>query len=296
MHVHILGICGTFMAGLAVIAREKGFHVTGSDQSVYPPMSTLLEAQGIEVTQGYEPLTTMPDCFVIGNAMTRGKPVVEQVLNGYVPYYSGPAFLAEHILQDRWVIGVAGTHGKTTTSSMVAWILESANLSPGFLIGGAPQNFDVSARLGKAPFFVIEADEYDSAFFDKRSKFVHYRPRTLILNNCEFDHADIFDDLGAIKKQFHHLLRTVPGEGLVIANGESETLDEIIAMGCWTPVTQFLGKGEWRADPLSADCSAFSIQHHSKKVGEVHWGLLGRHNMHNALAAIIAARHAGVTI
>ena len=297
MHIHILGICGTFMAGLAMLAKEKGYHVTGSDQAAYPPMSTLLASQGIAITPGYEadsvPMT--PDYFVMGNALTRGMPIVEQVLNGNIPYTSGPAFLAEHVLRGRQVIAVAGTHGKTTTSGMIAWILECAGLCPGFLIGGMPENFDVSARLGSPPFFVIEADEYDSAFFDKRSKFVHYRPNILVLNNCEFDHADIFENLEAIKKQFHHVVRTVPSAGHIVSNASDATLKDILRMGCWTPVTTFLGGGDWQAELLSKDGSAFRVMLRGKVVGEVKWGLLGMHNVHNALAAIASAYHAGVS-
>ena len=219
MHIHILGICGTFMGGIAVLAREMGYTVSGSDANVYPPMSTQLQRAGIQLGQGYDPahLDPAPDWVVIGNALSRGNPAIEYVLNQGLPYISGPAFLADYVLKDRWVLAVAGTHGKTTTSSMLAWILEHAGLAPGFLIGGVPSNFDISARLGEAPFFVVEADEYDTAFFDKRSKFVHYRPRTVILNNLEFDHADIFPDLAAIQRQFHHLVRIVPGNGLIIA-------------------------------------------------------------------------------
>ena len=238
MHIHILGICGTFMGGLAVLAKQLGYRVTGSDANVYPPMSTQLEQQGIELTEGYDPsqLDPAPDLVVIGNAMSRGNPCVEYVLDRNLPYISGPQWLLEHVLQDRWVLAVAGTHGKTTTASMLAWVLEYAKLEPGFLIGGVPGNFPVSARLGSAPFFVIEADEYDCAFFDKRSKFVHYHPRTLVMNNLEFDHADIFPDLAAIQRQFHHLVRTIPSEGLVIHPTTEPALQRVIEMGCWTPV------------------------------------------------------------
>lgn len=296
MHIHILGICGTFMAGVAAIAKEKGFSVTGSDQNVYPPMSTLLADMGIEITQGYEAdsVPETPDLFVIGNAMKRGMPIVEQVLNSFTPYMSGPAFLAEHVLQERWVLAVAGTHGKTTTSSMLAWILEDAGFDPGFLIGGLPRNFDVSARLGGGSFFVIEADEYDSAFFDKRSKFVHYHPRTLILNNCEFDHADIFDDLNAIKRQFHHLVRTVPGIGLIVENESDANVRDILEMGAWTERGTFAGSGDWQGDDIEADSSAFVVKHKGKEQGTVTWDLIGAHNRNNAIAAIAAARHVGV--
>ena len=297
MHIHILGICGTFMGGIAALARAAGHEVTGSDANVYPPMSTQLEALGIEVFQGYEPahLDPVPDCVVIGNVMSRGNPAVEHVLNRRIPYTSGPQWLAEHVLRDRWVLGVAGTHGKTTTASLLAWILEATGLAPGFLIGGVPENFGVSARLGEGPFFVVEADEYDTAFFDKRSKFVHYRPRTLVLNNLEFDHADIFDDLEAIQRQFHHLVRTVPGEGLIVANAIDDNLEHTLARGCWTPVEGFaIDRGEWQAEPLAADGSRFRVLRHGKDMGTVAWELIGEHNMMNALAAIAAARHAGV--
>jgi UDP-N-acetylmuramate: L-alanyl-gamma-D-glutamyl-meso-diaminopimelate ligase len=241
LHIHILGICGTFMGGLAILARELGYTVSGSDANVYPPMSTQLEMQGIELNEGYrsEHLDPPPDLVVIGNAMSRGNPAVEYVLNQNIPYTSGPQWLAEHVLQSKWVLAVAGTHGKTTTSSMLAWILEANNLNPGFLIGGVPTNFERSARLGSTPFFVIEADEYDTAFFDKRSKFVHYHPRTLILNNLEFDHADIFDDLESIKTQFHHLIRTVPSNGLIIQNENDVNLPDVMARRNWTPTEAF---------------------------------------------------------
>ncbi|WP_068830328.1 UDP-N-acetylmuramate:L-alanyl-gamma-D-glutamyl-meso-diaminopimelate ligase [Pseudomonas sp. BMS12] len=296
MHIHILGICGTFMGSLAVLAKELGHRVTGSDANVYPPMSTQLEAQGIELMQGYEPahLEPAPDLVVVGNALSRGNPAVEYVLNKGLPYVSGPQWLADHVLQGRWVLAAAGTHGKTTTSSMLAWVLEHAGMSPGFLIGGVPQNFGVSARLGGTPFFVVEADEYDSAFFDKRSKFVHYRPRTAILNNLEFDHADIFLDLAAIERQFHHLVRTVPGEGLII-HPESETaLKRVIDMGCWTPVQTTGEGGQWQARLLSEDGSRFEVLFDGKVEGTVEWQLTGQHNVANALATLAAARHVGV--
>jgi UDP-N-acetylmuramate: L-alanyl-gamma-D-glutamyl-meso-diaminopimelate ligase len=240
MHIHILGICGTFMGGIALLAREQGIEVTGSDANVYPPMSTQLAAQGIGLDEGYDPahLEPVPDCVVIGNALSRGNPAVEHLLNQGMAYTSGPQWLAEHVLRGRWVLAVAGTHGKTTTASMLAWILEYTGLSPGFLIGGVPRNFGISARTGDAPWFVVEADEYDTAFFDKRSKFVHYRPRTLVLNNLEYDHADIFPDLAAIETQFHHLVRTVPGNGLIVSNGGDAGLARVLARGCWTPVEQ----------------------------------------------------------
>ncbi|MBB3102128.1 UDP-N-acetylmuramate:L-alanyl-gamma-D-glutamyl-meso-diaminopimelate ligase [Azomonas macrocytogenes] len=297
MHIHILGICGTFMGSLAVLAKELGHRVTGSDANVYPPMSTQLEAQGIELLQGYLPehLEPAPDLVVIGNALSRGNPAVEHVLNQGLPYVSGPQWLADHVLQDRWVLGVAGTHGKTTTTSMLAWVLEHAGMSPGFLIGGVPQNFGISARLGGTPFFVVEADEYDSAFFDKRSKFVHYRPRTAILNNLEFDHADIFPDLPAIERQFHHLVRTVPGDGLIIHPTTEPALVRVLSMGCWTPVQTTGDGGEWQARLLSEDGSCFEVILAGEIQGTVTWALTGRHNVANALATLAAARHVGVT-
>ncbi|YCH21173.1 UDP-N-acetylmuramate:L-alanyl-gamma-D-glutamyl-meso-diaminopimelate ligase [Pseudomonas sp. D1-3] len=296
MHIHILGICGTFMGSLAVLAKELGHRVTGSDANVYPPMSTQLEAQGIELLQGYDPahLQPAPDLVVVGNAMSRGNPAVEYVLNQGLPYVSGPQWLADHVLQGRWVMAVAGTHGKTSSSSMLAWVLEHAGMAPGFLIGGVPQNFGISARLGGTPFFVVEADEYDSAFFDKRSKFVHYRPRTAILNNLEFDHADIFLDLAAIERQFHHLVRIIPGEGLVIHPASEAALARVIRMGCWTPVQTTGEGGQWQARLLSADGSRFEVSFDGKVEGVVDWGLTGQHNVANALAVLAAARHVGV--
>lgn len=286
------------MAGLALLAREQGHRVSGSDAHAYPPMSTQLEAQGVEVFSGYEPahLDPAPDLVVIGNALSRGNPAVEYVLDRGLAYTSGPQWLSDFVLRERWVLAVAGTHGKTTTSSMLAWILEAAGLAPGFLIGGIPQNFGVSARLGKTPFFVVEADEYDTAFFDKRSKFVHYRPRTAVLNNLEYDHADIFPDLEAIKRQFHHLVRTVPGSGLIISPADSPDLDEVLQRGCWTPVERFGAdeQAEWRAIEM-AD-GGFQILHGEEPLAIVHWSLMGRHNMLNALSAILAARHAGVPV
>ncbi len=295
MHIHILGICGTFMGGLAVIARAAGHTVTGCDANVYPPMSTQLEAQGIKLITGYQAdqLDLSPDLFVIGNVVTRGNPLMEAILNRGLPYASGPQWLREHVLQGHWVLAVAGTHGKTTTSSMLAWILEHAGLHPGFLIGGVPQNFGISARLTETPFFVIEADEYDTAFFDKRSKFVHYTPRTLVLNNLEYDHADIFPDLAAIETQFHHLVRTVPGNGLIVAHGAEPALDRVLARGAWTPVERFGGEGAWQAGEPD-DGGAFEVFHENASRGRVLWDLLGTHNRMNALAAIAAARHAGV--
>ena len=296
MHIHVLGICGTFMGSLAVLAKELGHRVTGSDANVYPPMSTQLEAQGIELMQGYAPdhLQPAPDLVVIGNALSRGNPAVEYVLNQGLPYVSGPQWLADHVLQGRWVLAVAGTHGKTTTSSMLAWVLEHAGMSPGFLIGGVPQNFGISARLGATPFFVVEADEYDSAFFDKRSKFVHYRPRTAVLNNLEFDHADIFPDLAAIERQFHHLLRTVPGEGLVIYPAAEQALQRVIGMGCWTPVQTTGEGGQWQARLLQEDGSHFAVLFDGVEQGEVCWSLTGQHSVANALVTLAAARHVGV--
>lgn len=298
MHIHILGICGTFMGGLAVLAKQLGYRVTGSDANVYPPMSTQLLAQGIELIEGYDPaqLDDTPDLVVIGNAMSRGNPCVEAVLNRRLRYTSGPQWLLDHVLQDRWVLAVSGTHGKTTTAGMLAWILEDCGLEPGFLIGGVPGNFEVSARLGAAPFFVIEADEYDSAFFDKRSKFVHYRPSTLIINNLEFDHADIFEDLGAIQRQFHHLLRMVPGHGRVLVPTQTPAVDEVLAMGCWSEVEDLGKEGKWLANPLAADGSAFAVWLDGEQVGEVHWGCMGLHNVNNGLMALAAARHAGVPV
>ncbi len=297
MHIHILGICGTFMGSLAVLAKALGHQVTGSDANVYPPMSTQLQALGIELLEGYDPahLEPAPDLVVIGNALSRGNPAVEQVLERGLPYVSGPQWLAEHVLQGRWVLAVAGTHGKTTTSSMLAWVLEEAGMSPGFLIGGVPQNFGISARLGETPFFVVEADEYDSAFFDKRSKFVHYRPRTVILNNLEYDHADIFADLAAIERQFHHLLRTVPAGGLIIRPAADQALERVLAMGHWTPVQTTGEHGQWQARLLREDGSRFAVWLEGVEQGIVEWSLTGQHNVANALAALAAARHVGVT-
>ncbi len=295
MHIHILGICGTFMGGIAVIAQQAGHRVTGCDANVYPPMSTQLEAQGIRLTEGWDPeqVGLEPDLFVIGNVVTRGNPLMERILERGLPYVSGPQWLAENVLRSKWVLAVAGTHGKTTTSSMAAWILQEAKLDPGFLIGGVPLNFGISARLTDSPFFVIEADEYDTAFFDKRSKFVHYRPRTAILNNLEFDHADIFPDLGAIETQFHHLVRTIPGNGLIVSNGIEASLDRVLERGCWTPVQRFGVKTGWHAGETSPD-GAFDVHLGDVRQGRLAWELLGEHNRMNALAAIAAARHAGV--
>ena len=292
MHIHILGICGTFMGGIAAIAKQADYRVTGCDDNVYPPMSTQLEAQGIDLVEGWsiEQLELQPDVFVIGNVVTRGNPLMEEILDRGLPYVSGPQWLADNLLHDKWVLGVAGTHGKTTTSSMLAWILEYAGLNPGFLIGGIPRNFDISARLTESPFFVIEADEYDTAFFDKRSKFVHYHPRTVILNNLEFDHADIFPDLVSIETQFHHLVRTVPGNGLVVSNACEDALARVIARGCWTPVETFGLDDGWHIDDNN------QVTLNGVDQGLLQWDLIGEHNNLNALAALAAARHAGVPV
>lgn len=299
MHIHILGICGTFMGGIALLARQAGHTVSGSDENVYPPMSTQLNAHGIKLCEGYkvEHISDEVDQVVIGNAMSRGNPLVEYVLNNNLPYTSGPQWLSDNVLSNRWVLAVAGTHGKTTTSSMLAWILEYANLNPGFLIGGVPGNFGVSARYGDYPFFVVEADEYDTAFFDKRSKFVHYSPKTLVLNNLEFDHADIFENLDAIKKQFHHLVRTVPGVGKIISNGDDANVEDVLKMGCWSPVERFSISGEeWSIAKCSSDGRQFEVTVNGETAGTVNWDLHGAHNRLNALAAIAAARHAGVIV
>jgi len=301
MHIHILGICGTFMGGIALLAREHGVQVSGSDANVYPPMSTQLSEMGIDLNEGYEPahLDPAPDCVVIGNAMSRGNAAVEYTLNEGLAYNSGPQWLSEQVLKDRWVLAVAGTHGKTSTASILAWILEYAGLSPGFLIGGVPGNFGLSARLGSGPFFVVEADEYDTAFFDKRSKFVHYHPRTLVLNNLEFDHADIFPDLAAIQTQFHHLVRTVPGNGLIITNDSDANLDTVLERGCWTPLERVslqTGETQWQARKQTEDGRCFDVLLVGEHVGTVNWNQLGDHSVHNALAAIAAARHAGVPV
>ena len=296
MRLHILGICGTFMGGLAKIAAECGHVVTGCDAQVYPPMSDQLRALGIELTEGYgaEQLDAVDaDLYVIGNAMTRGKPVVEAILDRGLPYVSGPQWLAENVLPGKWVLAVAGTHGKSTTSSMLAWILEAGGLAPGFLIGGVPRNFGVSARLGETPFFVIEADEYDTAFFDKRSKFVWYGPRTAVLANLEYDHADIFPDLAAIETQFHHLVRIVPSQGLIVANGQDAALERVLARGAWTPVERFGAGQAWSVGPVHPDDS-FDVLLAGAKQGTVRWPLMGEHNRMNALAALAAARHAGI--
>lgn len=309
-HIHILGICGTFMGSLAQLAKASGFKVTGSDQSVYPPMSTQLSAAGIELIEGFslEQLTPRPDLVVVGNVISRGNPVMEAILNLGIPYVSGPQWLNDNILKGKWVLGVSGTHGKTTTSSMLAWILDYAGMAPGYLIGGVPQNFDVSARLGSSDFFVIEADEYDTAFFDKRSKFVHYGARTLIVNNLEFDHADIFPDLGAIQRQFHHMIRTVPSDGLVICPQGVIAIEEMLEMGCWTPVQRTamatnMSVGavvsthlpsQWQVELMSDDGGEFDILFEGNNIGRVEWELSGIHNVFNGLHALVAARHVGV--
>ena len=299
MHVHILGIGGTFMGGVAAIAQAAGFRVTGSDLNVYPPMSTQLAALGVDFIQGYgaDQLDVRPDIVVVGNALSRGSPVIEAMLDRGMPYTSGPQWLAEQVLRSRHVLAVAGTHGKTTTASMLAWILERAGLVPGFLIGGVPGNFPGSARLGQGPCFVIEEDEYDTAFFDKRAKFVHYRPRTAILNNLEYDHADIYDDIASIRRQFNQLLRTVPAAGRLIVNGDDAELATTLTLGCWTPRETFGSAhgSDWSAHvaPGSAN-GRFEVRLREQAVAEVEWPLLGTHNVMNALAAIAAANHAGV--
>jgi UDP-N-acetylmuramate: L-alanyl-gamma-D-glutamyl-meso-diaminopimelate ligase len=300
MHIHILGICGTFMGGLAVLAKEAGHKVTGCDANVYPPMSTQLRDQGIELIEGFgqHQISLQPDMYVIGNVVSRGNSLMETIMNRGLPYVSGPQWMGEYILHDKWVLAVAGTHGKTTTSSMLAWILEQAGYEPGFLIGGVPLNFGVSARLGayaaQAPFFVIEADEYDTAFFDKRSKFVHYRPRTVIFNNLEYDHADIFPDLAAIETQFHHLVRTVPAIGRIIANGCEESLRRVIERGCWSEVEWFNGTDNEHWRMIEHGDGRFDVYLDGQRQGTVSWDLMGEHNRWNAIAAIAAARHTGV--
>jgi len=300
MHVHILGICGTFMGGIAALAQEAGHRVTGSDRAVYPPMSTQLAALGVELIEGYDPgqLDLEPDVVIVGNVMSRGNPLIERLLDSGLPYTSGPQWLAEHILRGRWTLAVAGTHGKTTTSTMLAWILEHAGLAPGFLVGGVPGNFDRSARLGSGVHFVVEADEYDTAFFDKRAKFVHYRPRTAVLNNLEYDHADIYPDVAAIQQQFHLLMRTVPGSGRVIVNAAEPRLGEVLERGCWTPREGFSARAgvaaDWTAVLSAADGSAFEVLFAGEAVARVEWPMIGLHNVDNALAAMAAARHAGV--
>ncbi len=296
--IHILGICGTFMGGIALIARELGYEVSGSDQNIYPPMSETLQAAGIVIQEGYDPahLRPLPDLLIVGNTISRGNPAMEYALNKNLAYISGPQWLAETVLRKRHVIAVSGTHGKTTTSSILAWILTQADLKPGYLIGGVPLNFPVTAALGKSPFFLIEADEYDTAFFDKRSKFLHYRPRTLIINNLEYDHADIFPDLEAIKKQFQLLLRTVPSSGVVIYPADDAEISDVLARGCWSP-TQTIGTAEsvWHVRNKNADGSRFELWHRDQRLGLVKWSMIGDHNVRNALAAAAAAHEVGVT-
>ncbi len=297
-HIHILGVCGTFMGGVAIIAKQMGYRVTGSDINVYPPMSTFLTENGIEIIPHFETsqLQPAPDMVIVGNAMKRGNPCVEYILDNQLPYTSGPQWLHDNVLRERWVLAVSGTHGKTTTTGMLAWILEQNGLSPSFLIGGIAGNFGVSARLGESNFFVIEADEYDTAFFDKRSKFVHYNPKTLIINNLSFDHADIFDDLKAIQRQFHHMIRTIPSSGLILSDKTEQSVKETLDMGCWSH-KQFLGEEqEWYAQRISNDCTHFAVFHKGEKTAEVNWSIVGQHNMHNALMAIAAAHHAGVSV
>ena len=297
-HIHILGVCGTFMGGVAIIAKQMGYLVTGSDINVYPPMSTFLTENGIEIIPHFETsqLQPAPDMVIVGNAMKRGIPCVEYILDNQLPYTSGPQWLHDNVLRERWVLAVSGTHGKTTTTGMLAWILEQNGLSPSFLIGGIAGNFGVSARLGESNFFVIEADEYDTAFFDKRSKFVHYNPKTLIINNLSFDHADIFDDLKAIQRQFHHMIRTIPSSGLILSDKTEQSVKETLDMGCWSH-KQFLGEEQdWYAQRISNDCTHFVVFHKGEKTAEVNWSIVGQHNMHNALMAIAAAHHAGVSV
>ncbi len=286
------------MGGIALLARAQGHTVTGSDTNVYPPMSTQLQDAGITLHEGFDEsqFEPRPDVVVIGNALSRGNVAVEYVLDSGLPYTSGPQWLAEHVLQDRWVLAVSGTHGKTTTSSILAWLLEYNDMQPGFLIGGVPGNFGVSARLGDSPFFVVEADEYDTAFFDKRSKFVHYRPRTLIINNIEFDHADIFADLDAIKKQFHHLVRTVPQSGLIITDASDRNIEDVISQGCWTPIQTFAEKGDWQCRSPNEAGNQFTLDFQGRITAQINWSMLGQHNVNNALAAIAAAHHVGVKV
>ena len=299
MKIHILGACGTFMGGVALLAKRAGHEVSGADQHTYPPMSTLLENEGITLHEGYseKPMHDTPDLVIIGNALSRGNPAVEYVLNQRLNFTSGPRWLGENYLRGRKVLAVAGTHGKTTTSSMLAWILEYAGLNPGFLIGGVPLNFNVSAREGTGPF-VVEADEYDTAFFDKRSKFVHYRPQVAILNNLEYDHADIFADLAAIETQFHHLMRTIPGNGTVISNGGDANLESVLARGCWSHLQRFsIAAGrDWQVELLKPDGSELQFSHGQNVVGNLAWNEHGQHNAMNACAAIAAAVATGVPV
>lgn len=302
MHVHILGICGAFMGGVAALAKAAGHEVTGSDKNVYPPMSTALKKLGIRVSgdDDHGQLDPAPDVVVVGNVMSRGHPVVEQVLDKGIPYASGPEWLAENVLRGRWVMAVAGTHGKTTTSSILAWILEFAGLEPGFLIGGLPANFGVTARYGSGSYFVVEADEYDTAFFDKRAKFVHYHPRTLVLTNLEYDHADIYPDLESIKLQFHHLIRTVPGAGQIVFNASDTNLQDTLAMGCWSGREPFAADGRhgsaWRIEPAEGRGEGFDVWRGKELAGHGDWRLFGQHNLDNALSAVLAARYAGVPL
>ena len=302
MRIHILGICGTFMGGIAALAKAAGHQVSGSDENVYPPMSTQLRKLGITLQQGYSEnqLGEDLDCVIVGNVLSRGNPVIEALLNSNLPYYSGPEWLAQNVLRDKWVLAVAGTHGKTTTTSMLAWILDYAGLDPGFLVGGVPNDFSISARLGRSKYFVVEADEYDTAFFDKRAKFVHYRPRTLAITNIEYDHADIYPDLDAILWQFHQLLRTVPSEGLITVNGQNANIEELLSKGVWTPVETFSAlesAATWSAQyDLIGAKSRFSVYRSGEKIGQTGWSLIGKHNLENALAAISAAAHAGVSV
>lgn len=298
MQIHILGICGTFMGGLALLARQLGYTVSGSDKNIFPPMSDQLANAGIELIEGYSASqlnASMDSIIIIGNALSRGNECVEFILNEGLKYTSGPQWLAEHVLADRHVLAVAGTHGKTTTSSILAWILESAGKQPGFLIGGVAENFGLSARLGDSELFVIEADEYDTAFFDKRSKFIHYRPKTLLINNIEFDHADIFADMGAIRREFHHMIRTLPAQGQIVLRQDDTEISRIIEMGCWTPRVSFgIGAGDWTAEPLADDYCRFCIKHNGEEVGQVEWDLIGKHNCENALAALTTAAQLGL--
>ncbi|MCH8539049.1 MAG: UDP-N-acetylmuramate:L-alanyl-gamma-D-glutamyl-meso-diaminopimelate ligase, partial [Alkalimonas sp.] len=303
MHIHILGICGTFMGGIAALAKSLGHQVTGSDNNVYPPMSTQLEQLGIELTSGFDAsqLEPAPDLVIIGNALSRGNPAVEAVLERQLPYTSGAEWLSRHVLQQRWVLAVAGTHGKTSCSSMLTWILQQAGLKPGFLIGGVAPQLGVSAQLGESPFFVIEADEYDTAFFDKRSKFVHYRPRTLIINNLEYDHADIFPDLAAIQRQFHHLIRMVPASGLILTPAQVPAIENTLAQGCWSERQSYdasaeLPETDWQSRCIAADGSVFDVLLQGQVQGQVQWQLLGQHNVANAMMAVAAARHVGVPV
>lgn len=297
MHIHILGICGTFMGGIALIARAAGHKVTGCDANVYPPMSTQLQSEGIELVEGYaaDQIALSADLWVVGNAVSRGNPLLEAILDRGLPYISGPQWLAENILQGKWVLAVAGTHGKTTTAAMLAWILEHADLQPGYLIGGVPRNFGKSANFSESSFFVVEADEYDTAFCDKRSKFMHYHPRTVILNNLEYDHADIFADLAAIETQFHHLVRTIPGNGLIVSNAAEPALERVLKRGCWTPIECFNDPAGWHTTGEDAS-GRLSIHDKDSEVGSICWQLSGIHNRNNALAALLAARHAGVPL